>query len=262
MCSGYGKKEVLHDASFTVPRGSFVTLVGSNGAGKSTTVKTLFGFVAATGGQVLFEGNEIHKMRSSQRIRAGLGMVPEGAQVFTGLTVRENLELGGYLLSSSTKVRAALEWVWQLFPRLRERDAQQAQTLSGGERQMLAVGRALMLRPRALVLDEPSLGLSPQVLLAVFDALAQLNRAEGMTVLLIEQNVRAAFRVSDRAYLMRLGRVTEVIEHPDPAILPPELSRAFVGRTNEEKPQYHDRGSRGPSTAMVNGPSQIGEIRE
>lgn len=229
--SGYGKKEILHSIEFAIPAGQFATLVGPNGAGKSTTVKALFGFLPAWSGQILLDGRQIQSLTTSRRIRAGLGMVPEGAPAFPGLTVRENLELGGYLLRSSAKIRDALEWVWQLFPVLRERDAQQAHTLSGGERQMLAIGRALMLRPRVIVLDEPSLGLSPIVLNSVFEALAQLNRETGVTVVLVEQNVRAAFRVSHCAYVMSVGRITDTIEHPDPGVLPPELGRAFVGAT-------------------------------
>ena len=234
VTAGYGKKEVLREISFDLPPGSITTLVGANGAGKTTTVRALFGFLAISGGRVLLDSVPIQGLPASRRIQAGLGVVPEGGRAFSGLTVRENLELGGYLLRSPARVRDGLQWVWRLFPVLKDRDGQQAQTLSGGERQMLAIGRALMLRPRLLVLDEPSLGLSPMVLSSVFDALRELNQREGLTVLLIEQNVRAAFRIADRGHIMGLGRIARTIEHPDADELPPELTNAFLGSADRE----------------------------
>ena len=231
VCAGYGKKQVLREVSFTVEQGGVLALIGPNGAGKTTLAKAILGFLPLMSGSVVFDGTRIEKRSTSQRIQAGLGFVPEGARAFPTLTVRENLELGGYLLPTRGDVAAAMEWVFELFPVLRERQRQEARTLSGGERQMLAIGRALMLRPKLIILDEPSLGLSPRVLRSVFDSLAQLSAEQGMTVLLIEQNVRAAFRVADRASVMSVGRVAEMVENPDANRVGEQVERLFIGRS-------------------------------
>jgi branched-chain amino acid transport system ATP-binding protein len=231
VSAGYGKKQVLREISFGVENGGVLALIGPNGAGKTTLAKVVLGFLPLMGGSVVCDGVRLDKRSTSQRVRAGLGFVPEGARAFPTLTVRENLELGGYLLSSRSDVTAAMNWVFDLFPVLRERQRQEARTLSGGERQMLAIGRTLMLRPKLIILDEPSLGLSPRVLRSVFDSLAQLSAEQGMTVLLIEQNVRAAFRVADRAYVMSVGRVAEMVENPDADRVGEQVQRLFIGRS-------------------------------
>lgn len=226
-----GKKEVLHDLSFMVERGSIVSVVGPNGAGKTTMANTVLGFLSTRAGTITLNGREVTRLSTAERIRLGMGIVPEGARAFPNLTVQQNLQLGGYLLGQGSAIRRAMEAVWELFPILKERPKQSAQTLSGGERQMLAIGRAMMLRPSLLVLDEPSLGLSPIALATVFDALARLLAEDGLSVLLIEQNVRAAFRISDRAYVMSMGSVVSTIDAPRAETTVDEMSKFYVGPT-------------------------------
>jgi branched-chain amino acid transport system ATP-binding protein len=227
--AGYGKKEVLRGVDLAIPRGSVVALVGPNGAGKTTLVNAVMGFVASTSGRVVFDSRVISDYRPSTLVRLGIGLVPSGARAFGELSVDENLRLGGYILGSQVATRTAMDWVWECFPIIRERGSQYARTLSGGERQMLAIGRALMLRPRFLMLDEPSLGLSPLMLQSVLGVLKRLCDDGGMTILLVEQNVRAAFSIATHAYVMSLGRIVHEVEQPDPGQLPEELTRAFLG---------------------------------
>jgi branched-chain amino acid transport system ATP-binding protein len=210
--AAYGKKEVLHDLSFMVERGSIVAVVGPNGAGKTTMANTVLGFLSARAGMITLNGREVTRLSTSERIRLGMGIVPEGARAFPNRSAKP--PVGRLSSRQASAIRRAMEAVWELFPILKERPKQSAQTLSGGERQMLAIGRAMMLRPSLLVLDEPSLGLSPIALAAVFDALARLRAEDGLSVLLIEQNVRAAFRISDRAYVMSMGSVVSTIDAP------------------------------------------------
>jgi len=206
--SGYGRTEVLRGVDLSVSRGELVALIGSNGAGKSTLLKTVVGLVPISAGSVLYEGRPAHPHRPERLVKAGIALVPEGRLLFGPMSVRENLELGAYGLGRqrSTVIPEQLERVWELFPVLAERSAQVAETLSGGEQQMLAVGRALMSRPRLLLLDEPSLGLAPRVIAEIFSALDAL-RAQGVTILLVEQDARLALKHADRGYVMRTGRV-------------------------------------------------------
>jgi branched-chain amino acid transport system ATP-binding protein len=206
--SGYGRTEVLHGVHIKVRAGELVALIGSNGAGKSTLLKTVVGLLPTSSGSVAYEGRQIGSSRPERLVRDGIALVPEGRLLFGPMTVRENLELGSYGLGRgrTAAIPEALERVWELFPVLRERSAQQAETLSGGEQQMLAVGRALMSRPRLLLLDEPSLGLAPKVIAEIFAALDAL-RAQGVTILLVEQDAKLALKHADRGYVMRTGHI-------------------------------------------------------
>lgn len=208
LCSGYGHSAVLHGVDLTVERGEMVALIGANGAGKSTLMKTLVGLVRATSGSVFYQDGEITGSSPETLVRRGLALVPEGRMLFGPMSVRENLELGAYALGRERRKRTepALARVHELFGVLAERAQQPASTLSGGEQQMLAIGRALMSSPEVLLLDEPSLGLAPKVIAEIFSALDAL-RAQGMTVVLVEQDARLALRHSDRAYVMRTGRI-------------------------------------------------------
>ncbi len=203
----YGAISALTDVSFSVAKGEIATLIGSNGAGKSTTLRSIMGLAQPHAGEVLFEGKKINRMPTHRIAALGIALVPEGRAVFANLTVLENLELGGYLQKDSKQLKKDLEHVYVLFPRLKERLLQMAGTLSGGEQQMLAIGRALMAHPRLLLLDEPSLGLAPLVVQAIFDAIAVINK-EGTTVLLVEQNANLALRRSQNAYVLETGRIT------------------------------------------------------
>jgi branched-chain amino acid transport system ATP-binding protein len=202
----YGAIAALTEVSFAVEKGGMATLIGANGAGKSTTLRSIMGLVQPHAGEVLFEGRKINRTPTHKIAALGIALVPEGRAVFANLTVRENLELGGYLERDGKKLRRGLDHVYELFPRLQERLAQMAGTLSGGEQQMLAIGRALMAKPRLLLLDEPSLGLAPLMVKAIFDAIARIN-AEGTTVLLVEQNANLALARSKQAYVLETGRI-------------------------------------------------------
>jgi branched-chain amino acid transport system ATP-binding protein len=211
--AGYGRVEVLKGVSLQVPKGSVVALLGANGAGKSTTLRVISGLLRPTAGQVTFEGEPIAGLRPDKIVRRGLGMVPEARELFLEMTVEENLEMGGFSRRDGG-LQADIEAVFQMFPRLRERRQQRAGTLSGGEQQMLAISRALVARPRLLLLDEPSLGLAPAVVDEIFERIETINR-EGTTILLVEQNARMALDVADRGYVMETGRVVLSGTAPD-----------------------------------------------
>lgn len=202
----YGVIHALHDVSLEVGAGEIVTLIGSNGAGKSTTLLTLSGLLQPTSGTVRFEDKDLLGLPPHQRVIQGLVQVPEGRRVFATLTIAENLDLGSYTRRDKAQVKKDLEEVYDLFPRLRERRNQQAGTMSGGEQQMLAVGRAMMSRPRLLLLDEPSLGLAPLLVKEIFNVVRRI-RERGVTVLLVEQNAHLALAIADRAYVLETGRV-------------------------------------------------------
>jgi branched-chain amino acid transport system ATP-binding protein len=204
--AGYGQAEVLHGIDLEVGDGEVVCLIGSNGAGKTTTMRAISGLIAPRGGEVKLAGQNVAGRRAHAMVREGLAMVPEGRRVFGPLTVAENLEMGAIGVTDPAARSAALERVLDLFPRLAERSAQLAGTLSGGEQQMLAIGRALMSQPRLLLLDEPSMGLAPMVVSEIFATIRRL-RDTGMSILLAEQNARLALRVSHRGYLIREGCV-------------------------------------------------------
>jgi branched-chain amino acid transport system ATP-binding protein len=202
----YGGVHALKDVSLEVPAGSVVTLIGANGAGKSSTLRCITGLVRASGGSVRYEGQEIGALKPYDRVRLGIAMVPEGRRIFTNLSVLENLKMGAYSLKDKSGLAADLEKVYTLFPRLKERLGQRGLTLSGGEQQMLAVGRALMSRPRLLLMDEPSLGLAPNLVKELYQTIARIHQ-EGLTVLLVEQNARLALQLSDYGYVLEVGRV-------------------------------------------------------
>jgi branched-chain amino acid transport system ATP-binding protein len=202
----YGDAQALWNVSFTVDQREIVTLVGSNGAGKSTTLKAVSGLVPPASGEIRLEGKRIDRVPAHRIVEMGIAQIPEGRRLWPGLTVRENLELGAYTKAARAVRVETMEWVFKLFPRLEERLGQLAGTLSGGEQQMLAVGRGLLSKPKLLILDEPSLGLAPFLVDDVFENIQKINR-EGVTILLIEQNVNYALTFSSRGYVLENGRI-------------------------------------------------------
>jgi len=203
----YGGIEALKGISLEVPSGKIVTLVGANGAGKSTTLKSIVGLVKPKSGNIDYEGTDLTKLNTELMVKKGIALVPEGRKVFADLTVLENLKIGAYTRKDHAGIAEDLEKVYSLFPRLKERTWQLAGTLSGGEQQMLAIGRALMSRPKLIMMDEPSLGLAPIIVKELFGIIKKINE-EGMTVLLIEQNANAALKIADIGYIMETGRIT------------------------------------------------------
>ena len=222
----YGNIHAVKDISFTVNAGEIVTLIGANGAGKSTTLKTISGLLKPRTGDVLYKGKSIKGVRAHKIVESGLAQVPEGRHVFLHMTVDENLDMGAYTQPAST-IAANKEKVFTLFPRLKERRKQLAGTMSGGEQQMLAIGRALMSNPRLLLLDEPSLGLAPIIIQQIFDTIEQL-REQGMTIFLVEQNANQALKLADRGYVLENGHV--VLSDTGDALLANEAVRsAYLG---------------------------------
>ena len=205
----YGRIEAIKGISFSVGEGEIVTLIGANGAGKTTTMRTISGVRTVAQGSVMFEGRDITKMAPHDRVKLGICQAPEGRGIFPGMTVRENLDMGTYVRGGNAAEKAAdLEHVFHLFPRLQERITQLGGTLSGGEQQMLAIGRALMSRPRLLLLDEPSMGLAPMLIAQIFEIIKQIN-SEGISVLLVEQNATQALRTARRGYVLETGHVVK-----------------------------------------------------
>jgi len=203
----YGAITALHEVSLSVASGSIVTLIGGNGAGKTTTLRAISGMVKPRSGEVLYEGENIAGVPTHRLVARGLAHCPEGRMIFANLTVRENLQMGAYLQRDKKVIAREEEFVFATFPRLKEREAQLAGTLSGGEQQMLAIGRALMSQPRCLLLDEPSLGIAPLLVKLIFEKIVELNRARGLTILLVEQNANLALEISSHAYVLETGRV-------------------------------------------------------
>ena len=225
--AGYGRMKVLHGLSFNVQRGELVAFVGANGAGKSTLLKTLAGSITPFKGRIVFEGEDITHLSTPEVVERGVIYVPEARLIFSPLTVEENLELGAYTIRDEAVVKEALDFVYQLFPRLKERRRQRAGTLSGGEQQMLAIGRALMSNPKLLMLDEPSLGLMPKLVDEVLETVAQLKET-GKTIILVEQNVREGLEIADRGYVLQTGRI--VLQGRGEELLQSDLVRkAFLG---------------------------------
>jgi branched-chain amino acid transport system ATP-binding protein len=205
----YGRIEAIKGISFSVGEGEIVTLIGANGAGKTTTMRTISGVRSVAQGSIKFEGQDITKMAPHDRVKLGICQAPEGRGIFPGMTVRENLDMGTYVRGGNAAEKAAdLEHVFHLFPRLQERITQLGGTLSGGEQQMLAIGRALMSRPRLLLLDEPSMGLAPMLIAQIFEIIKQIN-SEGISVLLVEQNATQALRTARRGYVLETGHVVK-----------------------------------------------------
>ncbi len=205
--AGYGEFRVLFDVSLEVNEKEFVALIGPNGAGKTTTLRTIMGLTTLYSGDVIFNGESIVNLPTHKRVEKGITMVPEGRRVFPTLTVLENLVIGAYTKKAREKIEDSLEIVYNVFPRLKERRDQLARTLSGGEAQMLAIGRALMSRPEILLLDEPSLGLAPNIVLLIFETLKKLQEEAETTILLVEQHVYHSLKVSDRAYILETGKI-------------------------------------------------------
>ena len=203
----YGSIHALHDISLTVNDGEVVSLIGANGAGKTTTLHTITGLKGATDGVIEYDGKDLRRMDPSHIIRIGMAHVPEGRHVFTQMSVQENLEMGSYIMNDKSQIKKNMDIVYEYFPRLFERKKQLAGTLSGGEQQMLATGRALMCNPRIVLMDEPSMGLSPLLVKEIFHIIKTLHQ-NGITVLLVEQNAKMALAVSDRAYVLETGRIS------------------------------------------------------
>ena len=227
LCSCYGAIEALKSINIHIEQSEIVTLIGANGAGKSTTLRNITGLVPATAGDILFEGKKLNGVPTHQITAMGISMVPEGRAIFANLSVGENLDMGAYLQTNKTKNAQELERVYTLFPRLKERRKQLGGTLSGGEQQMLAIGRALMSRPRLLLLDEPSLGLAPLLVHTIFEAIDAINK-EGATILLVEQNANAALKHSHRAYVLETGMI--VMEGAsDKLAADPRVKEVYLG---------------------------------
>ena len=227
----YGGLRALHDVSLTVAEGQFVTVVGPNGAGKSTLFKTISGIVPAAAGSITFQGKNLLSLPPSERAHLGIAHVPEGRQVFKTLTVRENLEMGAYPKAGRNAWHHTLDRIHTLFPILAERATQLAGTLSGGEQQMVAIGRGLACAPRLLMLDEPSMGLAPTVADTIFERISQIHREDGVTILLVEQRVAEALELSDHGYVLETGRV--VLDGPYEILLADDrVRRSYLGLTD------------------------------
>jgi branched-chain amino acid transport system ATP-binding protein len=223
----YGGVHALKGISFEVPDGQIVTLIGANGAGKSSSLRTVAGLVKPGSGRVVFGSTDITGMRAPDRVKLGISMVPEGRRVFTNLSVYENLLMGAYTRDDKAAVEADLARVFKLFPVLERRRSQKSLTLSGGEQQMLAVGRALMSNPRLLLMDEPSLGLAPMIVKQMYETVVEIHQ-QGMTVLLVEQNARAALQIADYGYVLELGQI--VLQNTSAALAEDEgVKHAYIG---------------------------------
>jgi branched-chain amino acid transport system ATP-binding protein len=224
----YGNVEALHGISLSVNPGEIVTILGANGAGKSTTLRAISGLLKPSGGEIRFEGRSAHAIPAHERVRLGIAQSPEGRRIFGTLTVRENLGLGAFTRSDPAQIAESAAWIYRLFPVLEKRRDQLAGTLSGGEQQMLAIGRALMAKPRVLLLDEPSLGLAPLLVKAIFQTIREINQATGVTVVLVEQNARAALKLAHRGYVMEVGRI--VLQGDAQALMEdPKVQGAYLG---------------------------------
>jgi branched-chain amino acid transport system ATP-binding protein len=224
----YGAINALHGISLQIKDGDIVTLIGANGAGKTTTLKTISGLLKTRGGEILYDGRNIANLRPHQIVKLGISHVPEGRMVFANLTVRENLAMGAYLQRDKAVVRAELDFVYGMFPRLKERESQIAGTLSGGEQQMLAIGRALMSRPKFLMMDEPSLGIAPLLVKTIFEKIVEINRERRITILLVEQNANLALEISHYGYVLETGRI--ILQDNSAALRQnPQVKSAYLG---------------------------------
>lgn len=227
LTAGYGEARALWDVSLTVARGELLCVVGPNGAGKTTLVNTIAGVLKPQAGRMVMDGQDITQLAPHKHCEAGIALVPEGRRLFTGMTVAENLDIGSYLPAAKAKRRETFDEVLALFPALKAKLASPAGELSGGQQQMVAIGRALMARPRLLLLDEPSLGLSPLVTADVFDAVRKISQ-QGITIVLVEQNVSLAMKISHRACVLELGRIVAEGK-PDELMQRPEIRQAYLG---------------------------------
>ena len=224
----YGKIEAIKGVSVVVNQGEIVTLIGANGAGKTTMLKTISGLRPVTSGQILFDGQDISKVPAHKRVDLGLSQAPEGRGIFPGMSVLENLEMGKYNRKNRrVEMHEDLEMIYHLFPRLKERSSQSGGTLSGGEQQMLSIGRALMARPKVLLLDEPSMGLAPQMIANIFRIITEINK-QGVTILLVEQNAQQALQRAHRAYVLEIGKVVKEAKASD-LLNDPAVRAAYLG---------------------------------
>jgi branched-chain amino acid transport system ATP-binding protein len=224
----YGAINALHGISLQIKDGDIVTLIGANGAGKTTTLKTISGLLKTRGGEILYGGQNIANLKPHQIVKLGISHVPEGRMVFANLTVQENLAMGAYLQRDKAAIRAELDFVYGMFPRLKERESQIAGTLSGGEQQMLAIGRALMSRPKFLMMDEPSLGIAPLLVKTIFEKIAEINRERRITILLVEQNANLALEISSYGYVLETGRI--ILQDQSAALRQnPQVKSAYLG---------------------------------
>ena len=235
--AGYGSIQILHGVSLHVNAGEVVAVIGPNGAGKSTAFKVIMGFITYLRGEIAFDGRSLIGQRPDKILALGLGYVPQGRVVFSQMTVRENLEMGAYLERDKGAIKASMERVFSLFPRLGERRRQAAGSLSGGEQQMLAMGRALMMQPKMLMLDEPSLGLSPRLVDEVFDKTVEMARG-GLTVMLVEQNAARALEIADRGYVLELGRNRFEGAGRD-LLANPDVRRLYLGGATQSASTAH-----------------------
>lgn len=227
VVSGYGNITALKSIDLSVPEGKIVSLIGANGAGKSTTMRTIMGLVKAQAGSITFEGQDLTKLKTHEIVKAGISLVPEGRQILQDMTVYENLEMGAYIRNDKAEIVEDIKKVFKRFPILDERSYQLGGTLSGGQQQMLAIGRALMARPKLLLLDEPSMGLAPLMVNEIFEVIKEISQ-EGTTVLLVEQNVRQALKIADYAYVLETGKMVlhgpaEEVRHD------PRVMEAYLG---------------------------------
>lgn len=224
----YGAITALHGVTLDVKQGDIVTLIGGNGAGKTTTLRSISSLLKPKSGEILYEGKNIVGIKPHELVRMGIAHVPEGRMVFANLTVHENLMMGAYLQTDKAVIKKELEYVFSIFPRLKEREQQVSGTLSGGEQQMLAIGRALMSKPRFLMLDEPSLGIAPLLVKTIFEKIVEINRQQGITILLVEQNANLALEISRYGYVLETGRV--ILQDESPALRQnPEVKNAYLG---------------------------------
>jgi branched-chain amino acid transport system ATP-binding protein len=225
----YGAAHILKDVDLVIYEGEMVCLLGGNASGKTTTLKTILGIVEPTSGAVFIDGNNVTGWSTAQRVKAGVSMVPENRRLFKRMTVRENLEIGAYLREDRENIEDDMERIFEIFPRVKERLHQKAGTLSGGEQQMVAVGRALMARPKVLLMDEPSMGLAPVLVAQNFEIIQQINEA-GTTVFMVEQNANMALSIADRGYVLQTGQV--VLSDTAEALLAnPQMRKAYLGET-------------------------------
>ena len=228
LAVSYGAINALHGISLSVEQGKIVTLIGSNGAGKSTTLRAISGLIRPKSGDIRYEGASLAGLPPHEIVKRGLSHVPEGRMVFANLTVMENLRMGAYLQTNAAVIRQELEFVFATFPRLKERAQQEAGTLSGGEQQMLAIGRALMSKPRFLLLDEPSLGIAPLLVKTIFEKIVEINRVQGLTILLVEQNANLALEISHYGYVLETGRI--ILEDESAKLRQnPQVKSAYLG---------------------------------
>ncbi|MEJ1296387.1 MAG: ABC transporter ATP-binding protein [Candidatus Sedimenticola sp. (ex Thyasira tokunagai)] len=224
----YGNIQALRGVSLEIQKGEVITLIGANGAGKSTTLMSVCGIVPPRSGEVLFEGSPIHKESPDRIVAMGICQVPEGRHIFPHLSVRENLDMGAFLRTDKEEIKRDIDYVFSLFPILAERAGQAGGTLSGGEQQMLAMSRALMARPQLLLLDEPSMGLAPLIIKQIFEIIKKINEEHNTTIFLVEQNAKQALQIADRGYVIENGRIT-ISDQADNLLTNPDVQKAYLG---------------------------------